>query len=1206
MMSARYAAYFRRHRFSGSSLARLNSTIAILLASLMLLCTAPLQPSTTALEDEVSSSQSSGRDDVHDGDWAMARQQLVEPRYCESTFDYDAHSDYIATVDCPSYDESSITIYDNSDWNLLIQSVESDISIDLLEFSPDGSYLVAYGNLNFEIYRTSDWEEVFSGNVQSENGYYYDINGITWSGDGERILFMTGEDGGKMYEGPDWEEVTGTSSTGLYAVHHPTEDILWYVNNDATGNEYEFENIPFVGYQWVMKRSFTLTQNTGVGPLSVDSDGDYLVMSSEYGVSAYSTSDYSLEFSSSSASGPVSFSADSDSIMFQNGEDYDIYSTSNWQEISTVTGPDHGCYYDGAIKFRFASGDGELLVLDERCYETYLSGWMPDDDSDGVADVQDICPSTSGDEDADAKGCGLSQKDTDLDGVNDRDDICPRTKTSDSADSSGCSLAQLQDSDDDGVSDSDDICPGTISTEFSNIYGCSSNQRDVDGDGLVDAQDNCPLYDVSSCPNILSWAMSSQPIDAVSMLGLKWSPSGNHALTAQTGSIMLRDESLSLVREHIFDNESRTVYDYLWMPNGVDVLILWESEYWRDAECGYYLWDSANDMVSWDFLVSNVCSSLRYPVVSPDGTHLAASMYSTSSYSGSTVVVDLTTHELAFEDEDHYPRKLIFTHDGTSLIGLTSRSLNLWDLNDGYLLQSRSIDDGDDLLLSPDGDSLYVYSDEIIRTYSMESFLFKSIISFEEDNGYYSGPLQLSLEFSRSSDLLYVMLVNASYNGGWNYNSSMQTYHVDENGSLELAMPPNYINTSMGRPVFFPNQTSFLTYVGDENEYHEEGYYLWMPDSDGDGVQDVLDLCPSTNLEEFPNEDGCSWEQLDDDEDGVVNGLDLCTSTVYLALIDESGCSDIQVDQDSDGICDQGALSAGPSGCQGIDLCPKTQPGNIANAAGCSWEQQDEDEDDVPNGVDVCPDTGLDEDANADGCGEKQRDSDSDLLNDYWDQCPLTASNSSVDEIGCSDLQVDADLDSVCDSGSPSAGPSNCTGIDICPQTGENLTVDADGCSWNQKDDDADGIRNDVDLCPDTIKPDNSPDGCSSWQRDSDNDGISDAVDECAKTPQDEISNQDGCSVSQAQSEVASDGESLTVDTTLILVGAILIVVLAGIGFYLRRESEPELLSQSSSQVPPYQTRGAMKDDGKEWIEFPEGSGTLFYRDPTTGQWVKS
>ena len=143
------------------------------------------------------------------------------------------------------------------------------------------------------------------------------------------------------------------------------------------------------------------------------------------------------------------------------------------------------------------------------------------------------------------------------------------------------------------------------------------------------------------------------------------------------------------------------------------------------------------------------------------------------------------------------------------------------------------------------------------------------------------------------------------------------------------------------------------------------------------------------------------------------------------------------------------------------------------------------------------------------------------MQNDFWDICPLTASNSSVDEIGCSDLQVDADLDSICDSDSPSTGPSNCTGVDVCPQTDNNQTVDADGCSWNQRDDDADGIRNDVDRCPDTVISDNSPDGCSSWQRDSDNDGISDAVDECAKTPENEISNQVGCSISQAQSDLA-------------------------------------------------------------------------------------
>ncbi|HJM55148.1 MAG TPA: thrombospondin type 3 repeat-containing protein, partial [Poseidonia sp.] len=443
------------------------------------------------------------------------------------------------------------------------------------------------------------------------------------------------------------------------------------------------------------------------------------------------------------------------------------------------------------------------------------------------------------------------------------------------------------------------------------------------------------------------------------------------------------------------------------------------------------------------------------------------------------------------------------------------------------------------------------------------------------------------------------------YDGDWYANSSMRTYFIDDDGSLELALSPQIVNTSIGIPIFFPQQTSFITYVDDFNDYHEEGYYLWSPDSDGDGIGDTSDLCPGTNLNEFSDEDGCSWEQLDDDEDGIFNGQDLCTGTMYQALIDENGCSDAQVDKDSDGVCDQGALSVGPSGCQGIDLCPNTLPGNVANAAGCSWGQQDEDDDDVPNGVDVCPDTGQDDDANADGCGEKQRDSDSDLLNDYWDQCPLTASNSSVDEIGCSDLQVDADLDSVCDSGSPSAGPSNCTGIDICPETGENQTVNADGCSWNQTDDDGDGIRNMDDSCPDTIEAEISPDGCSSWQRDSDDDGISDALDKCAKTPENEFSNQEGCSQSQGQSEVKSDGSDLFSGATLVLIGAFVLGLMVLSGFFLRSRNEPELLQQSANQDPPYQTRGAMRDDGKEWIEFPEGSGNMYYRDSTSGQWVK-
>ncbi len=1176
--------------------------VASFLTAIMLLCTAPLYQTSDVRLNGFEPAESSGREDVHDGDWAVARQQTLNSGRCDSAFDYDFQSEHIVLVDCPTSVERYIQIYHNSDWNVVIETIDSNINFDVVEFSPNGRYLVAYGNLEFEIYQTSDWEKVHSGNVQSDGGtYYYGIYDIVWSGDGERILFVTGDDGGKMYEGPDWEEVTGTTSTGIYAAHHPSEDILWYLNADGTGNEYEFENIPFVGYQWVMKRSFTLTGGY-VGPLSTDSDGSVLVSASEDGVSAYSTSDYSQEFISSSASGPVSFSSDSNFIAFKHMYDYVIYSTTDWNEISTIGGASEQCYYDEPMDIQFTADHGEMLIREEVCYSTYLKGWGPDDDSDGVANTKDICPFTSEDENADAKGCALSQKDTDMDGVNDRDDICPRTKTIDSADSNGCSQPQLQDSDGDGVSDSDDLCPSTPLIEFSNIYGCSSNQRDVDGDGVVDAQDNCPLYAVVTCPNILSWAMESTPMNGMVSSSLQWSPNGAHAVMQESESIALIDDTFGLVREHIFENESQNVIDFLWMPNSADLLIIWEGSSWRDTECGYYIWDTENDTFSLDYMASNSCSSLRYPTLSPDGTLLAVSKYSSSSYSGSTLVIDLITHETAFEDVDHNPRDLIFSHDGTSLVGLTSRALNLWDVNDGYLLQSKSLTGVDELLLSPDGDSLYAYSEEDIRVYSMDSFTFLSVLSFEQDSSY-SASLSLSLEFSRSSELLYVMAVNVTYSGQYNYNSSMQTYYAGENGSLELVMPPKHINTSVGTPVFFPGQTSFYTYVSERNEYYEEGYYRWLPDADGDGIKDSLDLCPNTELNQFSSENGCSWEQLDDDEDGVSNGQDLCSGTNYQFLIDDNGCSDAQVDKDSDGICDQGALSSGPSQCQGVDLCPKTSPGNIPDVDGCSWEQQDEDEDEVPNGIDSCPETSSEERSNSEGCGEKQRDTDGDSLNDFWDLCPLTATNSSVDEFGCADLQVDSDLDSICDAGRPSTGPSNCTGSDTCPETSENETVNANGCSWDQQDEDSDGVTNSRDQCPGTVNSDISPDGCSSWQRDTDADGINDAVDECANTPTNEVANQVGCSQRQVGSGAVSSGDSALVSNWMVLV-AITIGVLGLVGFFVSRRKEPELLA--SSVAPEYAMRGSMREDGKEWIEFPAGTGNQFYRDPATGQWVSN
>ena len=49
-----------------------------------------------------------------------------------------------------------------------------------------------------------------------------------------------------MYEGPDWDEVSGTTSTGYYVAHHPSEDTLWYMTTDGAVSEYELQNVPLL------------------------------------------------------------------------------------------------------------------------------------------------------------------------------------------------------------------------------------------------------------------------------------------------------------------------------------------------------------------------------------------------------------------------------------------------------------------------------------------------------------------------------------------------------------------------------------------------------------------------------------------------------------------------------------------------------------------------------------------------------------------------------------------------------------------------------------------------------------------------------------------------------------------------------------------------------------------------------------------------
>lgn len=103
-------------------------------------------------------------------------------------------------------------------------------------------------------------------------------------------------------------------------------------------------------------------------------------------------------------------------------------------------------------------------------------------------------------------------------------------------------------------------------------------------------------------------------------------------------------------------------------------------------------------------------------------------------------------------------------------------------------------------------------------------------------------------------------------------------------------------------------------------------------DSDGDGVRDSLDKCP-TELEDtdgFQDNDGCP--DPDNDGDGISDGEDQCPNSVGDKA--HGGCGDA----DGDGVPDGQDLCPFMAGPKGYDGCP------------------DADGDEVPDNVDKCPD----------------------------------------------------------------------------------------------------------------------------------------------------------------------------------------------------------------------------------------------------------
>ncbi len=416
-------------------------------------------------------------------------------------------------------------------------------------------------------------------------------------------------------------------------------------------------------------------------------------------------------------------------------------------------------------------------------------------------------------------------------------------------------------------------------------------------------------------------------------------------------------------------------------------------------------------------------------------------------------------------------------------------------------------------------------------------------------------------------------------------------------------------------------------------------------DDDADGISDVVDLCPrgdkgwiSTSITDHDN-DGCrdiSLEDADDDNDGYSDLNDACPTGIVGAAndYDGDGCKNSEdSDDDNDGILD------------GSDLCT---PGNLDwssgtvtdhDSDGCedNGEDADDDNDGVVDQADSCSkgETNWPSNANTDfdgdGCkdGYEDEDDDGDGVLNFEDQCE--DSIGSVNEEGCTIGQNG--------SGGNSGGESDQTTVIyyVCPQGGAVVT--------------------DLTDCPEQV---NSTENQSSPEIFYVCPGGSAVVSDLADCPVEENTDQQnityvlnpdsnlsdefsicpggtaivmnlgdcpGPTENQQNSggdDAASVGSSQDSMTLIFAGGAFLMAMGAVVVVLFRRPTySPEAMYQpidSSNQMfkeqpqfptdlehqrPPVNAIGVLRD-GYEWVEWPEESGTHWYRsEGSSTYWSK-
>lgn len=288
-------------------------------------------------------------------------------------------------------------------------------------------------------------------------------------------------------------------------------------------------------------------------------------------------------------------------------------------------------------------------------------------------------------------------------------------------------------------------------------------------------------------------------------------------------------------------------------------------------------------------------------------------------------------------------------------------------------------------------------------------------------------------------------------------------------------------------------------------------YVFALPDSDGDGVLDTCDNCPTT----------ANPDQSDADGDGVGDPCDDCPA------IGNPG----QEDADADGIGDaceiQGDVRCDDDwDCDGItddvDNCPTTRNSDQRDLDGDGVGDacdDDLDGDGVPNAIDNCPLVSNPDQADDDGDGTGnvcEGDMDGDGVLDPIDNCPTLANAAQSDDDGDG-------VGNVCDNcwERPNPGQSDTDGdgygdaCDNCPTIANPSQHDADNDSVGDL---CDGCLNDPD------KTDPGLCGCGVPDEDRDGDGVPDCIDGCPDNPAKSAPGACGCGTPDDDTDSDGDG----------------------------------------------------------------------------------